>query len=348
MPRTEFKTIRKETRQLLEGAEGYEVDFKRNAGGISTRDLVSFANSPEGGHLLIGVDEYTTESGQQRGKVVGCRTDDNAKLQIVNKAHTCTPQIDLTVYVENTNKNSFFRVDIPSGSEKPYCTQKGTYVTREDGRKRALLPPELLEIFVREQADRFKNRFRSVTGHLESSIDTLQANLQSSIWQIISEISAQLATVEDVSSRINDLERSIDESLRHIFDSVQNAEHLSDDAMMLADEAAANTGGISGDIEKLQEDVIHVARKANALLDHFEIEDPEIAHQRKMVRGMARANFKMIADRDSTLEDLHDFYEHMKNDSNRHGNLYRPYEEYVPFEDAKEWFLSARPKNNGD
>jgi len=118
--------------------------------------------------------------------------------------------------------------------------------------------------------------------------------------------------------------------------------------MMLAGEAAANTEGISHDIEKLQDDVIHAAWKANALLDHFEIEDPEIAHQRNMVRGMARTNFEMIADRDSTLEDLHDFYEQMKNYSNHHGNLHKPYEEYVPFEDAKEWFLSARHKNTGD
>ena len=87
----EYKQISQRAKSLLSKPEGVDVDFKREINGIKSRDLVSFANSPQGGAILVGVDEYTNKNGLQRGQVVGCDVDDSARLSLINKATDCYP-----------------------------------------------------------------------------------------------------------------------------------------------------------------------------------------------------------------------------------------------------------------
>lgn len=133
-----------EVRQLLMRPEGVDVDFKANTK-VDAEDLVAFANSEQGGILLLGVDEETVD-GVQRGKVVGCDVDDEARLSIVNKAAGCIPPVEVHVEIEREDDKSFFVVTVPSGKEKPYCTPGGTYKIRGDGRNVPLAPPNLLEL----------------------------------------------------------------------------------------------------------------------------------------------------------------------------------------------------------
>ena len=73
----EYRGLSKRTQRLLAMPEGIDVDFKRDVTGVHGSDLVAFANSLRGGTLLIGIDEYTTEDGVQRGQICGCDVDDN-------------------------------------------------------------------------------------------------------------------------------------------------------------------------------------------------------------------------------------------------------------------------------
>jgi predicted HTH transcriptional regulator len=122
----ESVAIRPHTRRLLDGQEGREVDFKQSPDGVDPEDLVAFANGT-GGTILVGVGEVETESGLQRGRVIGCAISDELRVGFINKASSCRPPVELEVTIENLNDVPFYRIDIPEGSHKPYCTQKGVY-----------------------------------------------------------------------------------------------------------------------------------------------------------------------------------------------------------------------------
>ena len=135
----EYRRLSRRTRLLLDAPEGVNVDFKREVQGVRSADLVAFANSPLGGTLLIGIDEYTSPDGVQRGRIVGCEVDDKARLLLVNKATECIPNVELRIYTENLSQaHPILRVEIPSGHLKPYSTHGGEYRIRTDGRNRAL------------------------------------------------------------------------------------------------------------------------------------------------------------------------------------------------------------------
>lgn len=121
----EFRTLSQRARQLLAREEGFDVEFKMSLSGLHAEDIVAFANSRAGGAILIGVREVRGADGRQHLEVVGCPVGDSEKLKIVDKAHKCVPPIDLTIYVENRKDRPFYRVEIPSGPNKPYCTSGG-------------------------------------------------------------------------------------------------------------------------------------------------------------------------------------------------------------------------------
>jgi len=177
----EFRGISQRCHQLLKMPEGVNVDFKRDLSGIKTRTLVAFANSPQGGAVLVGVDEYTTGDGVQRGCVVGCPVDDGARMNVINKATDCIPNLDIEVYVENVARQPFLRIEIPSGHNKPYCTQRGEYAVRTDGRIRALFPDELLAIFMDREGEQFLSRFRNAVYQLENQVGLVNEALNEGI-----------------------------------------------------------------------------------------------------------------------------------------------------------------------
>ena len=121
----EYRGVSGRAKSLLAKPEGIDVDFKRESNGIKSRDLVSFANSAQGGAILVGVDEYTTRDGLQRGRVVGCEVDDSARLSLINKATDCYPIVDIEVIVENIARKPFFRIEIPPGQQTPLLYSAG-------------------------------------------------------------------------------------------------------------------------------------------------------------------------------------------------------------------------------
>jgi predicted HTH transcriptional regulator len=342
MAETEFKTIRQKTEKLLSQSEGSDVDFKEEIGGIEPDDLIAFANSPDGGFLLVGVAETEGEQGQQRGEVVGCDISDSGEQRIMGQARSCTPTVPLDIYVENTNRTPFLRVDIPQGPDRPYCTDSGKYRIREDGRTRALHPPELLNLFVQEQADRFRERFESAASGLEAEIESLRVRLEGRIENFLAEIQSQLGEVQLISSRISDLEHEMSNTLRDIFSHAEEAQEMSEsanfwaeDAHLSAEQAASNTE----EVPDISQNVMHLAWKLNALLNHFDIEDPEITREREKVRRSTKKIVELaIGSRDMDEEDLRGFYEDQKEHIEHDLNLHKPFEEYVSFEDVLEWY----------
>ncbi|PSL13231.1 putative DNA-binding protein [Marinobacterium halophilum] len=167
----EYRGLSRRTQYLLSLPEGVNVDYKREVQAIRSSDLVAFANTPQGGALLVGIDEYTSDSGVQRGRVVGCDVDDKARLTLINKSTGCIPIVEINIFTENlAASRPILRVEIPPGLHKPYCTQRGEYAVRTDGRNRALLPEELLAIFMEREGEQFLSRFRDAVHQLENQL----------------------------------------------------------------------------------------------------------------------------------------------------------------------------------
>jgi len=198
----EYRGLSRRTQSLLQVSEGMNVDFKRDVSGIKSRDLVAFANTPLGGTILVGVDEYTDVEGVQRGEVVGCDVDDNARLVIVNKATDCFPTVELGIFVENIARKPILRIEIPPGHYKPYCTQRGEYCIRSDARVRALFPDELLAIFMDREGEQFISRFHDAVHQLEQQVGSIRHVLS--------------AGMLDVSDHIHDLDDQLRRTLNRI------------------------------------------------------------------------------------------------------------------------------------
>ncbi len=186
---TEFSGLSERAEKLLGSQESAVLDFKESAAGLSSDDIVAFANSPAGGTVLLGVREKKDERGLQAFEIVGCEIGDRAKLSILGKAASCMPPVEVTVVLENSEgEKPFLRVEIPSGPGKPYCTSGGTYKIRGDARNDPLSPDRLLQVFMEAENDRFVNRFSQVTRDLEQGLIDVKTRLLSEMEEIYGQV----------------------------------------------------------------------------------------------------------------------------------------------------------------
>ena len=250
-------------RTLLAREEDCDVDFKRLAQ-LDSEDIVAFANSATGGAVLLGVAEGEDALGRQVGIVEGCDVGDRARQAVIAKAQSCVPPVHLEVHTETDGERSFFRVEISSGPHKPYCTQGGTYKIRGDGQNLALRPKALLLMFLEAEGQEFLGRFREATVDLEHDLRETRFRL--------------LASVDS-------MERQITEELGSVFGAASDATDLSDQAMMLSDEAAAGVSELLETTKLLDVSATWLSGKIDALLDHFAIEDPRLRKAREYVEA---------------------------------------------------------------
>lgn len=231
--RKEYRGITGRTRRLLQMPEGVNVDFKREASAVHASDLVAFANAASGGTLLIGIDEYTSDDGVQRGQVVGCDVDDGARLSLINKATGCYPNIDVEIFIENLGAKPILRVEIPSGPSKPYCTPSGQYAMRADGRNRAIYPEELLSIFMDREGEQFLSRFRNAVFRLEDQVGGISRSINDGLLQVSQHIHDLDDQLKRTFSRIDQMtdsskkrSRNMLQTLRDSQESIGNLERL--------------------------------------------------------------------------------------------------------------------------
>ena len=240
--RTTYKRISKRSRDLLASGEGKYVDYKESVKGIHADDFVAFANSKEGGALLIGVEEITTTKGVQIGRPIGCAVDDKSRLQIMGKALSCSPAVQIELFIENTESKPFFRVEISSGAHKPYSTSNGTYKIREDGRNNPILPEALLKMFLDREGEEFRSRFSEATGELERRMG-------------------------EASATVDGLEQVISSKIEEIGRTLGWAEYKTDDAADTIDTVNAKVSNISNEQEKQ-------SQRIKALLEKTGSSDP--------------------------------------------------------------------------
>ncbi|MBS4537738.1 ATP-binding protein [Clostridium sp. D2Q-11] len=233
----EYKNISDRAKYLLNREEGYDVDFKQSLSGLDSSDFVAFANSDKGGAILIGVKEVEIK-GRQRGQVVGCPVGDTEKMSILSKADSCIPPIEVKVYIENSEKTPFYRIEILTGREKPYCTSGGTYKIRGDGRNNAILPRKLLQMFLQSESEIFINRFQIATKEFENHLTDTKNKVNTEMDNLLKNVEIMQVSVEN--------------SLDRVFKSAENAEYISNQAMSYSDKSLNLIKSIDKRIEGIE------------------------------------------------------------------------------------------------
>jgi hypothetical protein len=210
---------------LLAAGEGQTVDYKVEVGGLTPDDLCAFANTKQGGAVLLGVAEAREPDGREFGEPVGCSVDDSSKLALLNKALSCHPPISVTIHPESAGKISFLRVEIKPSETGPHCTPRGTYLSRVGSRNAALLPPALLAMFLEREAGAFQTRFSQAAQEITASIsETAEAVavLQKDIGKRIEDISDQLgwsdSMFDDTGDKVDRVEALLHELTRRAVD----------------------------------------------------------------------------------------------------------------------------------
>lgn len=256
---------------LINREESYDVEFKENVSGLKSEDLVAFANSENGGIILIGVKEDKTSGGRQKGQVIGTKITDGLKLSILDKAQSCRPAVNIEISVEEVTDFSIYKINIPSGSSKPYCTDSGIYKTRGDGRNQALYPTQLLELFMEQEKNKFINNFRESTKDLEV---------------ILKE------TKQSMVKELNNLESTIDDSLKSIYSSASSAEDSSSSVESTVDGIDRTVDDIwrvlSGSIYLLP----RTENKINDMLNFLNIASSYQTHQYTYLEESIKTNYK--------------------------------------------------------
>lgn len=282
-----LKSLSAITRNLIASGEGQLVDFKRAPDGISAEDLVAFANAPEGGTILAGIEEQIID-GMQTGRVIGCDVSDNTILQILNKAIGCFPPVSVDIVLENLNEKPILRISIPASTTKPHCTPKGLYCRRDGSRNRALHPSELLKIFLDTEEQMFATRFKAAADHISESIESLSDSLSETIEEMATQLGWAESNLDDTSNtlgmilsytkRLSDETDDIATRLRAIFrqdkreDPVRDRE-LKELTQQLIDQITENKELLSGVLDGKGLSYKLVGKKAAELTE----KDGEIA-----------------------------------------------------------------------
>ncbi|WP_169823005.1 AlbA family DNA-binding domain-containing protein [Methyloligella halotolerans] len=186
----------------MANGESSVVDYKKISKGLKPDDFVSFANTSDGGHVLVGVIEKKHKNGSQYGEICGHLLDDQIALGIVSKAMSCIPPVAIKLYAENTAADPLIRVHILPGENRPYSTPKGEYLIRDGSGNRALHPAELLQIFLDVETRAFTLRFEQLAGKITGSINHLELLLEKRIRDIAERLGWADSKVEDTDDTV--------------------------------------------------------------------------------------------------------------------------------------------------
>ena len=223
------ESLSKKAKEALLSGEGKEIEYKESLASLERTDLVAFANSGKGGTILIGVEQTENDKGDDIGEVIGCNTGDQPKLKINNKAENCHPTIELKIEEEKQNNESFYRIEIPSGDKKPYCTSGGRYKIRGDACTETLTPDRLLSMFLEEESNTFLSRFSEATNDLEKKLDKINSKVDE-------ELKSLLEDLDNTTARINAYLNEIDTQTKEAVDISSEANLNSDEALGMIEE----------------------------------------------------------------------------------------------------------------
>ena len=182
--RNECKQLTADTKRLLKSQEERNVDFKVKPDGVKAEDFVALANA-QGGSILVGVEEKRDKHGKQYGVVVGCSISEQSRQGFISTAASCRPSIDISVRIENLEAGQpIYRIDVPEGTSKPYCTGAGIYKIRVQGQNIAIDPPLMKAIILQQEADEFVMRFKAAADELLKHIDHVHKSLDKQVRRV--------------------------------------------------------------------------------------------------------------------------------------------------------------------
>jgi len=111
----------------------------KESGQGTAKEIICFANA-EGGQIFIGVDDSA--------KVTGIENTDELMLLVDNVAyHNCKPPVTILMEIVKVDDKSVLVINIPKGSNRPYCTNSRQYYIRSSNRCRPASREELLRLF---------------------------------------------------------------------------------------------------------------------------------------------------------------------------------------------------------
>ena len=211
-----FKKLTKKTKNLLAGGENELVDYKRQVKGVKADHLVAFANTDTGGDILVGVDEGENKDGSQRGIVVGCDIGDSSMLEILNKANSCHPPVAVKIFAENTDSLAMLRINIPPSRKQPHSTPGGVFYRRNGSHIRPLQPNELLDVFLKNEAQAFTERFEKTAKVITDDLAALEFTIEDKIesiggtleWAEMN-LSTTDSTIGTILAKVNNLTKEV-------------------------------------------------------------------------------------------------------------------------------------------
>lgn len=243
---------------LLEKNEGFDVEFKRISDAVDPDDLVAFANSTDGGFIVIGVSEVKDQMQDDRIEITGTKVGDHEKLKILNKAQDCLPPIEIDLAHHEYSGKDLLVIAIPSGTNKPYCTKRGVYKIRGDGRNQVLTQESMFHIFMEKEYNTFIERFKTATHELKDEITYMQNIVERS-------------------------ESEINESLQGIFAEAEDAQATSQDVFSMTESMYSLIDGLQEQLHFQESHTNNLEEKIDLILTHLNIENPEVSRRKYFI-----------------------------------------------------------------
>lgn len=266
---------------LIESREGFDIEFKRIANAVESEDLVAFANSPEGGYIIIGVAEVKNENNGETMNIKGAKVGDHERLIILNKAQDCLPPVELFLQNYKFQGKDLLVIEIPTGSNRPYCTKKGVYKIRGEGRNQVLTQELLFQIIMEKEYQTFLERFKTATHELKDEMLYMQDIIEKS-------------------------EGEISNSLQGIFAEATEAEATSQDVFSMTEGISDMLGRLGEEFFFHDDRMNDLEEKVDLILKHLNIEKPEVTRMKffisREIKAILTANRKSkIKQRKSTI-----------------------------------------------
>lgn len=134
-----------EIRNLINGGEGYNVDFKRSVPSKVrelTEEVCSFLNAA-GGYLLIGVND--------NNEIVGAEIDNSKRSAIQGSIGEISPMCHYNMYDVDVDGKKVWVIEVPSGKNKPYFFSGCIYLREGANSQKLTNVEEIREVFQRHE-----------------------------------------------------------------------------------------------------------------------------------------------------------------------------------------------------
>lgn len=126
---------------LVNGGEGYNVDFKRSVPSKVrelTEEVCSFLNAT-GSYLLIGVID--------NNEIVGAEIDNGKRSAILGSIGEISPMCHYNMYDVDVDGKKVWVIEVPSGKNKPYFFSGCTYLREGANSQKLTNVEEIREVF---------------------------------------------------------------------------------------------------------------------------------------------------------------------------------------------------------